>query len=80
MFNFFGRKKSKDELKDRLKLVLSYDRAGLAPGQMESLKRELMQVIKKYFPASENDYDVKLEQQGSRMIMVANVPVQPEVR
>jgi cell division topological specificity factor len=75
MFNFFGRKKSKDELKDRLKLVLSYDRSGLAPGQMEALKKELMQVIKKYFPASENDYDVKLEQQGSRMIMVANVPV-----
>ena len=78
MFNFFNRKKSKDALKDRLKLVLSYDRAGLAPGQMDALKRELLQVIQKYFPAAENEYDVKLEQHGNRMVFVANLPVQNE--
>lgn len=75
MFGLFSRKKSKDKLKERLKLVLSYDRAGLTPGKMEDLKAELMEVIGKYFPASENEYDVKLEQQGSRMIFVANLPV-----
>ncbi|MCA9835829.1 MAG: cell division topological specificity factor MinE [Trueperaceae bacterium] len=75
MFGLFNRKKSKDQLKERLKLVLSYDRAGLTPGRMEELKSELLQVISKYFPATENDYDVKLEQQGSRMIFVANLPV-----
>jgi cell division topological specificity factor len=71
----FGRKRSKDKLKERLKLVLSYDRAGLTPGKMEELKTELLQVIQKYFPANETDYDVKLEQQGDRMIFVANLPV-----
>ena len=76
MFGFFGRKKSKDELKDRLKLVLSYDRAKLSPGKMDELKHELLEVISKYFPAQESEYDVKLEQQGDRMVMVANLPVQ----
>lgn len=71
----FGRKRSKDRLKERLKLVLSYDRAGLTPGKMEELKTELLEVIQKYFPANESDYDVKLEQQGDRMIFVANLPV-----
>jgi cell division topological specificity factor len=71
----FGRKRSKDKLKERLKLVLSYDRAGLTPGKMEELKTELLEVIQKYFPANETDYDVKLEQQGDRMIFVANLPV-----
>jgi cell division topological specificity factor len=71
----FGRKRSKDRLKERLKLVLSYDRAGLTPGKMEALKTELLEVIQKYFPANESDYDVKLEQQGDRMIFVANLPV-----
>ena len=75
MFGLFSRKKSKDQLKERLKLVLSYDRAGLTPGKMEELKSELLAVISKYFPATETDYDVKLEQQGSRMIFVANLPV-----
>ena len=76
MFGFFGRKKSKDELKDRLKLVLSYDRAKLSPGKMDELRHELLQVISKYFPAEETEYDVKLEQQGDRMVMVANLPFQ----
>lgn len=74
MFNFFRGKRSKETLKDRLKLVLDYDRSGLAPGQMEALKSELLKVIKKYFPALESDYDVRLEQHGSRMVFEANLP------
>jgi len=75
MFRLFGRRRSKDHLKERLKLVLSYDRAKLTPGKMEDLKAELLQVIGKYFPADETEYDVKLEQHGDRMVMVANLPV-----
>ncbi len=75
MFGWFRRGKSKDHLKERLKLVLSYDRAKLTPGKMEELKSELLDVIGKYFPADEADYDVKLEQRGDRMVMVANLPI-----
>lgn len=75
MLRLFGRRKSKDELKERLKLVLSYDRAKLSPGRMEDLKNELLEVIGRYFPAEETDYDVKVEQQGDRMVFVANLPV-----
>ncbi len=74
----FSRNKSKDKLKERLKLVLSYDRAGLTPGKMEELKAELLEVVRKYFPADVDEYDVKLEQQGSRMLLVANLPVNNE--
>jgi cell division topological specificity factor len=74
MFRFFGRKRSKETLKDRLKLVLDYDRAGLAPGQMEALKSELLKVIQKYFPSVESEYDVRLEQHGNRMVFEANLP------
>ncbi|MFA5595054.1 MAG: cell division topological specificity factor MinE [Trueperaceae bacterium] len=73
--NLFNRNKSKDQLKERLKLVLSYDRAKLSPGSMEELKRELLTVIQKYFPAEEEDYSVKVEQHGDRMVLVANLPV-----
>ena len=78
MFNFFNRKRSKETLKDRLKLVLDYDRSGLAPGQMEALKSELLKVIKKYFPAVDSEYDVRLEQHGSRMVFEANLPKNKE--
>src|SRR5690606_32580018 len=70
MFGLFKRRKSKDELKERLKLVLSYDRAKLSPGNVEELKRELLTVIKKYFPAADGD-----EQRGGRMVLIANLPV-----
>lgn len=77
----FGKNKSKDKVKERLQLVLSYDRARLSPGKMEELKDELLQVIAKYFPPEEGregleDFDVKLEQHGDRMVLVADLPVQ----
>ena len=78
MFSFFRRNKSKDDLKNRLKVVLSYDRAGVTPGKMEDLKTELMQVIAKYFPADEGSYDVNMEKQDDRMVFVATVPMQGE--
>lgn len=76
MFGLFGRRRSKEKLKQRLKLVLSYDRARLTPGLMEELRDELLQVIGKYFPAEEHEYEVKFEQHGDRMVMVANLPGQ----
>lgn len=75
MFRFFGRRRSKDDVKERLKLVLSYDRAKLTPGKMEDLKTELLGVIGKYFPSSEQEYDVRFEQHGERMVLMANLPM-----
>lgn len=76
MFGLFRRRKSKDQLKERLKLVLSYDRARLSPGRMEELKAELLEVIGKYFPADESDYEVELQNTGDRMVMTASVPLE----
>lgn len=77
MFGLFGRNKSKDQLKKRLQMILVTDRAGLAPGKLEELKTELLQVINRYFPGDETNLDVSLEQQGDRMVMVANLPARP---
>ena len=73
MFGLFGRNRSKDQLKKRLQMVLVADRAGLAPGKLNELKNEILQVIAKYFPEDEN-MDVSLEQEGDRMVLTANLP------
>lgn len=78
MFGWFTKRRSKDSLKERLKLVLSYDRAKLTPGKMEELKVELLGVIGKYFPSEAADYDVRFEQQGDRMVLLANLPIKDE--
>jgi cell division topological specificity factor len=74
VFGFLRRNKSKDDLKQRLKLVLSYDRANLTPGRMEELKRELVAVISKYFPREGEELNVRFEQQGDKTILIADLP------
>jgi cell division topological specificity factor len=80
MFGWLVKRRSKDSLKERLKLVLTYDRAKLTPGKMEELKGELLGVIGKYFPSEAADYDVRFEQHGDRMVLVANLPLTGEGR
>jgi len=70
------RKKSKDQARDRLKLVLAYDRAKLPPGKLEDLKSELLEVLKRYFPADEQGVEVRLEERGDHVVLIAEVPVQ----
>jgi cell division topological specificity factor len=76
VFGLFRRRKSKDDLKQRLKLVLSYDRARLSPGKMEQLKRELLAVVQKYFPSDGEDLNVRFEQHADRMVLIADLPRQ----
>ena len=76
MFGLFRRRKTKDDLKQRLKLVLSYDRARLSPGKMEQLKRELLAVVQKYFPSEGEDLNVRFEQHADRMVLIADLPRQ----
>jgi cell division topological specificity factor len=76
MFNFLKKPSSKDKVKQRLQLMLAYDRAQFAPGKMEELQEELIEVIKKYFPLENTDYDVTLERRDDHLVFIANVPVQ----
>lgn len=69
------RRKSKERAKERLKLVLAYDRASLPPGLLEALKQDLLEVLRRYFPAQEEGVSVALEERGGRMVLVADIPL-----
>ena len=69
------RRRSKEKAKERLKLVLAYDRARLSPGLAESLKRDLLEVLRRYFPAQEEGLSVALEERGEKMVLVADIPL-----
>ena len=70
------KKSSKEQLKDRLKVVLAYDRAHIAPGVIEALKAELMDVLRKYFP-EERDLEVLVETIDDKISLHADVPIRP---
>ena len=69
------RRRSKEKAKEWLKLVLAYDRARLSPGMVESLKRDLLEVLRRYFPAQEEGLSVALEERGEKMVLVADIPL-----
>jgi cell division topological specificity factor len=69
------RKRSKEKAKERLKLVLAYDRAKLSPGMVENLKRDLLEVLRRYFPAQEEGLSVALEERGEKMVLMADIPL-----
>ncbi|WP_424951763.1 cell division topological specificity factor MinE [Deinococcus sp.] len=73
MFSFLRGKRSKDELKNRLELVIAYDRAQISPGIVDALRRDLMEVVQRYFPTEGSNVDI--EQRGDTVVLVANIPL-----
>lgn len=58
--------------KERLKVVLEYDRARLTPAQLELIRDEIIAVISRHVDIANADVEVKLEQGGR---LVAEIPL-----
>lgn len=72
---FFGRQASSTTAKERLRLVLLSDHLSLAPDVVESLKRDLLEVISRYVEVDQSQCDVSFEQQEKQVAMLANIPI-----
>lgn len=79
---FFNRKKSSQVAKDRLKLVLIYDRAGTTHNDelIEMMKKDIMKVISKYVEIDEQEFEINLknvsnEDAGVSSELHANIPI-----
>jgi cell division topological specificity factor len=73
-------RKSANTAKERLKLVLIHDRTDLAPGVLESLKDELIQVISRYVAIDPAAVRIEMEQDGRQQRLLADIPLQPSQR
>jgi len=72
---FFKPERSGATAKERLRLVLLSDHLSLAPDVVESLKRDLIEVISRYCEVDVANTDVSFEQQDSAVAMLANIPI-----
>ncbi len=72
---FWRRNRSKETLKDRLQLVLAYDRAEIAPGKVEALRAELVEVIRRHFPSGKETLQLDVEQHGETVVLRADIPL-----
>ncbi len=73
----FGRENpsSKNVAKERLRLVLVHDRAGVSPELLESLKADLINVISNYMEIDKEGLEVTLDSSENQVALVANIPV-----
>jgi cell division topological specificity factor MinE len=66
---------SKEDAKNRLKLVLMHDRSQLSPAQMEQMRDEIVEVISRYVEIDRDALDLCLEAETNTIALVANIPI-----
>lgn len=66
---------SKEIARERLRLVLVHDRASFSPEFLNSLKEDLIKVIRDYLDIDEEALQVNLENEDNSIALVANIPV-----
>lgn len=77
----FTKKKSGENAKQRLKLLLVSERADCSPEIMEKIKNEIIGVISKYLDIDTEGLDIQITRnenegvEGSSPALYANIPI-----
>ncbi len=71
---------SRDQAKERLKLVLVNDRTDLSPAMIEKLKDELIAVVSKHLDIDPDRVHISIGEGAQRDRLVAEIPVLPPGR
>lgn len=60
--------------KERLQIIVAHERGQRSqPDYLPQLQRDILEVIRKYVPISENQVQVELENQGSCSVLELNI-------
>jgi cell division topological specificity factor len=61
--------------KERLRLVLTQDRAGISPALLDTLKDEIIAVISRHVAVDVDGVQVTVTQSGHESSLVADIPL-----
>jgi cell division topological specificity factor len=66
---------SREIAKERLQLVLAYDRVKISPELLQTLKNELITVISRYVEIDRDGVEVTFSQGKRRSRLIADIPL-----
>jgi cell division topological specificity factor len=66
---------SKDDAIQRLKIVLMHDQCDLSPAQLESMKDEIVAVMRRYVEVDQAGVEFRLSKSDEGVALVSSVPV-----
>ena len=71
---------SKDEARQRLKLLLIHDQLELTPSDLDAMKGEILEVVKRYIPVDESAADLRVTRQSRNLTISSQIPVRRDAR
>jgi cell division topological specificity factor len=75
IFPGLGERNSRQDVKNRLKLVLAHDRAAIAPEMLEAMRREILEVVSRYVDLDAEEMELSLDSSDRLTVLVANLPI-----
>jgi cell division topological specificity factor len=75
VFPGMGDRNSRQDVKNRLKLVLAHDRAAIEPDMLEAMRREILEVVSRYVDLDAEEMELSLDSSDRMTVLVANLPI-----
>jgi cell division topological specificity factor len=76
----FGKGKSANQAKERLKFVLIHDRAEMTPKELNDLKNEILEVISRHIDIDPSAVVIQMAQEGREQRLIADIPLKQNKR
>lgn len=70
-----GRKRSAENAKERLQLVLVHDRTDITPAVLDALKDDLIAAISRHVDIDPSTVHIDVEREGRSQRLIADIPL-----